>query len=129
MNLKRKKAHLVFDHQGAFLYEGTIKNIAARYNMKYKSLTTAIYNETSHRDYVIIEKNICKTMSMLQIMNYCRSLDRRWIDVTTGKKPVYKHYQMDCKRLTCAAKRAETIFKDEDLLLAEINYKRHNHVK
>jgi hypothetical protein len=125
MNLKRKKAHLVFDHQGAYLYEGTIKEIAERYGMKYKSLTTAIYNETSHKDYVIIEKNICKTMSMLQIMNYCRSLDRRWLDVTAFKKPIYNHYQMDCKNVTIRAKHAESTFKDADLLRAEMEYKRN----
>ena len=79
---------------------------------------------TSHRDYVIIAKKDCRKMSMLQIMAYCRSLDRRWLDVTTANKPMYRHYQKDCKSITMPAKHAETSFRDADLLTAEKAYER-----
>lgn len=119
-----KLPHLVFDHQGAFLFEGTVKQIAEKFDLKYKSIHTSIYNGTSCKHFVVLPKHVANEMSMSEILAFCRRTDKRWIDTDQYNKPIYRRQQAACINTKFPAKNAESLFVDEDLLNAEINYKK-----
>ena len=128
-NVSKKKAHLVFDHQGAFIFEGTARQVAEHLNLNYKSVLNAAYQNKAIHHYVVMLRENALKMSLKQLLNHCRSCDVRYIDIDENEKPVYKRYKSSCKNHIFVACDAESLFDEDDLLTAEENYQKEYDIK
>ena len=50
-------------------------------NSPYKSILNAVYNETAYKHRVFLLDKDVQSMSLKEITQRCRSMDRRWIRV------------------------------------------------
>jgi len=82
---------------------------------------------------VILKQEQLKEFDKLSdIMTYCRSLDRRWVDkapVSKGDFPIYRDHKKNCINFCIAASDIENIFTEEQIIEAEKQYRNEKNNK
>ena len=124
--MKYKQDYAVLDHNAKLIMTGTAKQCSEALGIKIKSFFNANYCDKSIQGYVILKQEQLKEFAKLSdIMNYCRSLDRRWVDTLYTPKtdiPIYRDHKKDCVRTYIAAKDIEKFFTEEQIIEAEKHY-------
>ena len=122
--MKYKLSYAVLDHQGQMKMQGTCKEIAEKMQMNKKSIHNAIYNDKSLKGYIFLSQEQAKEFSNLtSLLEFCRSMDRRWLDTDANGNPVYRNNAKDCENTKIKGKFAENHFSESQLLKAEKNYR------
>ena len=124
--MKYKQDYAVLDHNAKLIMTGTAKQCCEKLGIKIKSFFNANYVDKSIQGYVILKQEQLKDFDKLSdIMTYCRSLDRRWVDTLYTPKadiPIYRDHKKDCVRTYIAAKDIEKFFTEEQIIEAEKHY-------
>jgi len=127
--MKYKQDYAVLDHNAKLVMTGTARKCCEALGIKIKSFFNANYCDKSIQGYVILKQEQLKEFAKLSdIMTYCRSLDRRWVDtVFTPKKdiPIYRDHKRDCVRTYIAGKDIERFFTEEQIIEAEKQYRKN----
>ena len=133
--MKYKQDYAVLDHNAKLIMTGTAKVCSEKLGIKIKSFFNANYCDKSINSYVILKQEQLKEFSNLsEIMTYCRSMDRRWVDKVTycdayGDSPiymdfpVYRTHKKDCINFCIAASDIEKCFTEDQIIKAEKQYR------
>ena len=125
--MKYKQDYAVLDHNAKLIMTGTARQCCEKLGIKIKSFFNANYVDKSIQGYVILKQEQLKEFDKLSdIMTYCRSLDRRWVDklsVYDGDSPIYRTYKKDCINFCIAASDIEKCFTEEQIIEAEKTYR------
>ena len=127
--MKYKQDYAVLDHNAKLVMTGTARKCCEALGIKIKSFFNANYVDKSIQGYVILKQEQLKEFDKLSdIMTYCRSLDRRWVDkapVSKGDFPIYRNHKKDCINSCIAAKDIEKFFTEEQIIEAEKQYRKN----
>ena len=126
--MKYKQDYAVLDHNAKLIMTGTAKVCSEKLGIKIKSFFNANYCDKSINSYVILKQEQLKEFSNLSdIMTYCRSLDRRWVDKMTvyGDYPIYRTHKKDCINFCIAASNIEKVFNEDQIIKAEQTYRKN----
>ena len=125
--MKYKQDYAVLDHNAKLIMTGTARQCCEKLGIKIKSFFNANYVDKSIQGYVILKQEQLKEFSKLsEIINYCRSLDRRFVDLHPGLNgdfPIYRDHKKDCINSCTPAKDIEKYFTEEQIIQAEKNYR------
>jgi hypothetical protein len=127
--MKYKQDYAVLDHNAKLIMTGTARKCCEALGIKIKSFFNANYVDKSIQGYVILKQEQLKEFDKLSdIMTYCRSLDRRWVDkaaTLNGDTPIYRNHKKDCIEFCIAASDIENIFTEEQIIEAEKQYRKN----
>ena len=127
--MKYKQDYAVLDHNAKLIMTGTARKCCEALGIKIKSFFNANYCDKSIQGYVILKQEQLKEFDKLSdIMTYCRSLDRRWVDkaaTLNGDTPIYRNHKRDCVRTYIAGKDIEKFFTEEKIIEAEKQYRKN----
>jgi hypothetical protein len=126
--MKYKQDYAVLDHNAKLVMTGTARKCCEALGIKIKSFFNANYVDKSIQGYVILKQEQLKEFDKLSdIMTYCRSLDRRWVDTIYTPKcayfPIYRDHKKDCINFCIAASDIENIFTEQQIIEAEKQYR------
>jgi hypothetical protein len=131
--MKYKQDYAVLDHNAKLVMTGTARKCCEALGIKIKSFFNANYCDKSIQGYVILKQEQLKEFDKLSdIMTYCRSLDRRWVDkaaTLNGDFPIYRDHKKDCIDFCIAASDIENIFTEEQIIEAEKQYRNEKNNK
>jgi hypothetical protein len=127
--MKYKQDYAVLDHNAKLIMTGTARKCCEKLGIKIKSFFNANYVDKSIQGYVILKQEQLKEFAKLSdIMRYCRSLDRRWVDTLYTPKldiPIYRTHKRDCVRTYISAKDIERFFTEQQIIDAEKQYRKN----
>jgi hypothetical protein len=127
--MKYKQDYAVLDHNAKLVMTGTARKCCEALGIKIKSFFNANYVDKSIQGYVILKQEQLKEFDKLSdIMTYCRSLDRRWVDTLYTPKtdiPIYRTHKRDCVRTYISAKDIERFFTEQQIIDAEKQYRKN----
>lgn len=122
--MKYKQEYAVVNHQGDFIFRGTCKEIAENLNLNKKSIHNAIYVDKSLEGYVFLSREQSQEFQThSDLETFVRSMDRRWIDTNEENDPIYRTNAKNCINSKIRAKFALDHFTQDQLTLAEKNYR------